>query len=96
VLRGITAAGATQGGATQLNNTINEVTLGSGGVALPAATVGAHCYVRNSLTSALTLYPRSGDSAIINAQTADAPVVVPANTTAFLVAVAATQWFTVP
>jgi hypothetical protein len=90
----VTAAGTTQGGATGLTAVINAVTLGSGGVALPVPAVGAHYYVRNSLTSALSLYPASG--AAINALAANAPVIVPADTTALLVAVTATQWYTVP
>jgi hypothetical protein len=92
----VAAAGTTQGAATQLTAVINAVTTGSGGVALPGATAGAHCYVRNSLTGGLTLYPRSGDGASINGGAPDAPVVIPSGTTACLVAVAATQWFTVP
>jgi hypothetical protein len=91
----VAAAGTTQGGATGLTATISAVTTGSGGVALPATPpVGAHQYVRNSLASALSLYPASG--AAINALTANAPIIVPADTTALLVAVTATQWYTVP
>jgi hypothetical protein len=90
----VAAAGTTQGTATALTAVINAVTTGSGGVALPVATAGAHQYVRNSLTSALSLYPASG--AAINALTANAPITVPADTTALLVAVTATQWYTVP
>jgi hypothetical protein len=91
----VQAAGTTQGTATPLTAVISAVTTGSGGVALPAApTAGAHQYVRNSLTSALSLYPASGVA--INALAANAPITVPADTTALLVAVTATQWFTVP
>jgi hypothetical protein len=90
----VAAAGTTQGTATALTAVINAVTTGSGGVALPVATAGAHQYVRNSLTSALSVYPASG--AAINALTANVPVIVPADTTALLVAVTATQWYTVP
>jgi hypothetical protein len=91
----VPAAGTTQGGATGLTATINAVTTGSGGVALPTTpTAGAHQYVRNSLTTPLSLYPASG--AAINALAANAPIIVPADTTALLVAATATQWYTVP
>jgi hypothetical protein len=90
VTRTITAAGQV------LSSTINEVTTvaAGAGVTLPVAAAGAHCYVRNSGANPLLLSPASG--AAINALAAGAPVTVPVDTTANLVAVAATQWFTVP
>jgi hypothetical protein len=98
VTRAVSAAGTTQATATALTAAINEITTvaAGAGCALPAATVGGHCYVRNSGASALTLYPLNASNAIINALAANAPIIVPVDTTAHLVAVAATQWFTVP
>jgi hypothetical protein len=98
VTRAVSAAGTTQATATTLTAAINEVTTvaAGAGCALPAATIGGHCYVRNSGANALTLYPLNASNAIINALAANAPIIVPVDTTAHLVAVAATQWFTVP
>jgi hypothetical protein len=68
----------------------------SAGVALPTAIVGGHCIVRNSGANALTVYPKNGDSAAINAQAADAAITIQTDTTAYFEGVSATLWFTIP
>jgi hypothetical protein len=68
----ITAAGTTQGTATQLASSINVVTLvpASSGVKLPVAEAGMRIIVRNSTSTALNVYPNTGaaiEPALVNA-----------------------------
>jgi len=59
VTTGVTAAGSNSAGATLLTTEINDVGAGSGGVRLPNS-LGTTFIVRNSLGSALNVYPTSG------------------------------------
>jgi hypothetical protein len=84
---------------TALQSVFNEVTTvaaAGAGCALPVATQGLVCKVRNSGANPLTVYPAAGSNAVINALAAMAPITVPVDTTAYFEAVAATQWYTVP
>ena len=68
----ITAAGSTQGTATQLASSINVVTSvpASSGVKLPVAEAGMRIIVRNSTSTALNVYPNTGaaiEPALVNA-----------------------------
>jgi hypothetical protein len=96
VTGGITAAGTNQATATVLTGQFNVVTTVAAGtgVTLPAATIGAHCLVRNSGANALLVYPAG--TAAINAQAASAPTTVAVNSTAYFEAQTALLWFTVP
>ena len=69
----ITAAGTTQGTATQLASSINVVTTvpASSGVKLPTAEAGMRIIVRNSTSTALNVYPNTG--AAIEPALANAP-----------------------
>lgn len=88
----IAAAGANQGTATAITHAIEIVTAADGakGVVLPAAAAGLHRIVFNDSTSALLVYPASGDG--INRGTNDAAVTVGARCWAEFVAVDADDW----
>jgi len=94
----VAAAGTNQATATPLappNSFVNVTTVAAGaGVVLATGVAGGRTLVRNSGANALLLYPNSGG--VINSQTANAPIYVQPNATAFLEAQNATQWFTVP
>jgi hypothetical protein len=96
VATGITAAGSTQGTATAISrqyNVVSTVTAGQG-VVLPAATAGMRLTVFNTSATDLNVYPASG--AAINSLAANAAYVLGGNTNAIdLVAVTATQWYTI-
>jgi hypothetical protein len=95
VTRNITATAIAPWAA--LPSAFNEVTTVAAvgnGCALPAATVGQICKVRNSGANALAVYPAA--TAAINALAVGASITVPVDTTAYFEAVAATQWYTVP
>jgi hypothetical protein len=76
----ITAAGTTQGTATQLASSINVVTTvpASSGVKLPTAEAGMRIIVRNSTSTALNVYPNTG--AAIEPALANAPYTLNATT----------------
>jgi hypothetical protein len=76
----ITAAGTTQGTATQLASSINVVTSvpASSGVKLPVAEAGMRIIVRNSTSTALNVYPNTG--AAIEPALANAPYTLSATT----------------
>jgi hypothetical protein len=76
----ITAAGTTQGNATQLASSINVVTTvpASSGVKLPVAEAGMRIIVRNSTSTALNVYPNTG--AAIEPALANAPYTLNATT----------------
>ena len=93
----ITAAGTTQGDATQLASSINVVTTvpASSGVKLPTAEAGMRIIVRNSTSTALNVYPNTG--AAIEPALANAPYTLNATTSMeFFCAVGggSGQWFT--
>lgn len=88
----VTAAGSSQATATALTRQVNYVTAGSGGVILPAAVGGERVLIRNSLGSAITVYPNSG--AQINDSGTNAGVSHSASSMLEYVAVSTTRWFT--
>jgi hypothetical protein len=93
----ITAAGTTQGDATQLASSINVVTTvpASSGVKLPTAEAGMRIIVRNSTSTALNVYPNTG--AAIEPALANAPYTLNATTSMeFFCSTggASGQWFT--
>jgi hypothetical protein len=90
----IAAAGSTQAGATQIVNQITYVTAADGtkGVALPSMVKGMTVMVLNgSATAALKVYPFVGDSAVINALSADAAYTVPPGTYTHFIGSSKTQ-----
>lgn len=93
----ITAAGTTQGTATQLARSINVVTSvpASSGVKLPVAEAGMRIIVRNSTSTALNVYPNTG--AAIEPALANAPYTLNATTSMeFFCSTGGSsgQWFT--
>jgi hypothetical protein len=98
VTTGITAAGANQAGATQLTTEMNQVsTVAAGtGVALPSATIGGHCVIRNDGANPLLVYPKNGDGAAINAEATDASITIQTDTTAYFESTSATHWYSIP
>jgi len=93
----ITAAGTTQGTATQLASSINVVTSvpASSGVKLPVAEAGMRIIVRNSTSTPLNVYPNTG--AAIEPALANAPYTLNATTSMeFFCSVGggSGQWFT--
>lgn len=94
----VAAAGSTQAGATALAAQFNIVTSvpAGAGVALPAAVAGAWCKVRNSGANPLLVYPANGSGAAINAEAANAPIILQPNTTAYFEPSSAAQWFSIP
>ena len=90
----VAAAGTTQTNAAALTVGFTNVTGSDGtkGVRLPAATAGAIAYIRNSVAQPLKVYPASGDK--INGGTADAAVIMENSTTMIVIALDATDWFT--
>jgi hypothetical protein len=95
----VAAAGATQATATPLTAPFSEVTSGTGGVALPAAATAPQTTqqkIRNSLAVSILVYPANLSGATINAQMANAPITLMANTTAYFESGGALKWFTIP
>jgi hypothetical protein len=90
----VTAAGSTQGTATALTKTINNVTTvaASTGVVLPTAVAGYIVIVRNGGANALNVYPATG--AAINAGAANAAHSLPVGAMIQYVATSTTQWYT--
>lgn len=88
----VSAAGSTQATATILTRQINYVTGGSGGVLLPAAVGGERVVIRNSLGSAINVYPNTG--AQINDSGVNAAVSHAASSMLEYIAVSSTRWFT--
>jgi hypothetical protein len=96
VQTGISAAGTTQGAATQLGNIINIVSTVSGGangVVLPSATAGMILYITNSSANALNVFPASG--AAINTGATNAALSQAAGATLQFIAPTTTQWYSV-
>ena len=90
----IAAAGSTQAGATQIVNQVTYVTAADGtkGVALPSMLKGMVVMVLNgSATAALKVYPVVGDSAAINALSADAAYTIPPGAYAHFIGSTKTQ-----
>jgi hypothetical protein len=95
----VPAAGNTQATATPLSAGFNEITSGSGGVALPAAPAAPAtltCKIRNSLAVSVLAYPFNASGAMINTLGANAAITVPANTTAYFESGGTLKWFTIP
>ena len=90
----VTAAGSTQGTATALTKTINNVTTvaASTGVVLPTAVAGYMVIVRNGGANALNVYPATG--AAINAGAANSAHSLPVGAMIQYVATSTTQWYT--
>lgn len=91
----VSAAGTTQGTATALTNTINNVTsvAASSGVILPTVSpAGVRIVVRNVGANALNVYPHSG--AQINSLGTNAAFSLAVNGTIEFIAVTTTQWVT--
>lgn len=92
----VSAAGSTQGTATALVSTINNVTVvaaAADGVRLPTAVAGMRILVRNSDSAdTLKIYPATG--AQINALAANASFSLTAGSTTELFASTTTQWYT--
>ena len=89
----LSGAGSTQGTATALTKSINNVTTvaASTGVRLPAATAGMRIMIRNGGANDLSVYPDSG--AAINSAGANNPVTLGVGAFAEYVAITATQWY---
>jgi hypothetical protein len=97
----VAAAGTNQGNAGAITSTTGafvHVTAADAtkGAVLPAAAAGRWLIVKNSdaANAVLKLYPASGDA--INALSANASLDMAAKTSAVLVALDATTWYTVP
>lgn len=94
VASGISAAGTTQGTATELTSEDNEVSTvasGAGVVLNRLLTAGEVHTVFNSGANALKVYPPSGMS--INALTVNAGMLLPTNTGCFFKCVSSTRVF---
>jgi len=93
----VSAAGTTQATATALVANINNVTVVSStadGVRLPTAVAGMRILVRNSdAADTLEIYPATGGT--INALAVNASFSLPIATTVELIAMTATQWYSV-
>lgn len=89
----LSGAGATQGTATALTKSINNVTTvaASTGVRLPAATAGMRIMIRNGGANDLSVYPDTG--AAINSAGANNPVTLGVGAFAEYVAMTTTQWY---
>jgi hypothetical protein len=88
----IVAAGSTQATATALNSIFNEVTGGSGGVALPQSAVGEVVEVVNYLGSSLNVYPYNGGSDAIVGYAQNAAYPLATQTGAIFTCIAAGSW----
>jgi hypothetical protein len=90
----ITAAGSTQGTATVLTTSINNVTTvaASTGVILPVGVAGMRIIVRNGGANNLNVYPNSLDQ--INSLAVDAPFSLVPNGCIEFVAINAVNWYT--
>lgn len=88
----VSAAGTTQGTATDLSAGINVVTTAaaSSGVQLPATEIGDEIEVLNLGANAVTVYPDSG--AQINALAANAGFLLATNTAVKLRRFTSTRW----
>ena len=93
----ITATGTTQATATELINSINNVTVVTAtddGVRLPVAKSGVTVLVRNSdSTDTLEIYPANG--AEIDSLGVDNPYSLSAGSTVQLYATTTTQWYSI-
>lgn len=92
VTSGITAAGSSQGTATALTSSVNEVNAGSGGVILPPAIIGRRLVVYNDLATTLTVYPPV--SGQIDAALTNIGVSIAAGSQAEYIGITATQYET--
>jgi hypothetical protein len=92
---GITAAGTTQATATVLSNLfdIYQVNAGSGGVLLPQGPAGRRVFIRNDLTTNLTVYPADAFSTV-NGGSAGAGWVVPSQSAVIMASMDGLSWFT--
>lgn len=96
----LAAAGSAQGDAVAIGSTVGFAFItgadGTKGAVLPAAVAGKVIVVKNSdaANAILKLYPASGDA--INALAANASLNMAAKTSALLVCLDATTWYTVP
>lgn len=96
----VAAAGSTQGDATAIAATVGFAFCtgadATKGVKLPDAVAGKAIIVKNSdaANAVLKVYPATGDA--INALAANASLNMAAKTSALLVALDATTWYTVP
>lgn len=91
----ISAAGSTQGTATALTKSFNEVTtVASGqGVALPTPEAGEMLLIANQGANSLNVYPASGCS--INNLSVNAPISIAVDTRILFFALTSTKWYTI-
>jgi len=91
----VSAAGTTQGDATQLTTEINRVTTvgASSGVKLPNAVGGLIIFITNTSATTLAVYPNTSD--IINSLGTNASYSHPAGGTLQYICTNATNWYTV-
>ena len=93
VTAAVSSAGSTQGDATALTETFNNITTvgaSTQGVVLPTAAAGLTVIVANTTTSNCKLYPATSDT--IEGGSANAAVTLPAKTTFTLTCKDATDW----
>jgi hypothetical protein len=97
ITTGVAAAGNTQGTATSLTTTVNVVTSASAnvtdGVILPAAVAGLYITVKNDTADNIKVYPPS--SGIIDNESTNGAVTVPAEGSRSFVGVSTTKYNTV-
>lgn len=93
IATGISAAGTTQGTATVLTKSFNEVTTvaASSGVALPSPEAGEIVVVANQGANALSVYPASGHS--INSLSANAAQSLATDTRRIFFALTTSKWY---
>jgi fibronectin-binding autotransporter adhesin len=90
----VTASGTTQAGALGLTADLNFVTLGTGGVALPAATVGRKITVVNRTSVQITVYPVNGGDDTIDGAAANVGYILQPSEYGEFDCSSATAWFT--
>lgn len=95
IATGVSAAGTTQGTATALTKSFNEVTTvaASAGVALPAPEAGEIVMVANQGANALSVYPASGHS--INSLSANTAQSLATDTRRMFFAVSGSKWYAI-
>jgi Major tropism determinant N-terminal domain len=89
----VAAAGSNQGTATQLYADNNFVTSGTGGVILPAATLGREVSVTNNTGASINVYPQGTHT--IESGSAGVPTVLPNLATISLMAKSGNNWWTI-
>lgn len=88
----VAAAGTGQSTGTAITADNNFVTSGTGGVTLPAATVGREISITNDTANSIVVYPATGH--FIESLSANVGVTVPAYATLGLIAKAGNNWWT--